>query len=174
MKKICYIGAAIAAIGIIIVLLVGLLNPGGYNNSGVDASDFKISELTSEQIVNTEGECKAFMTSFKRSGSRSGISSQYFDDEDGDKTVYSAKKVTGIKNVSATLAKDCTLVLNIDTTLESGNAEVVVIMDDKIVERFNAGEQKTFEYSVSGEHKFYIRILCEEAKISITTTREFK
>ena len=169
MKKICYIGAAIAAIGIIIVLLVGLLNPGGYNNSGVDASDFKISELTSEQIVNTEGECKAFMTSFKRSGSRSG-----FDDEDGDKTVYSAKKVTGIKNVSTTLAKDCTLVLNIDTTLESGNAEVVVIMDDKIVERFNAGEQKTFEYSVSGEHKFYVRILCEEAKISITTTREFK
>ena len=92
MKRICYIGAAIAAIGIIIVLLVGLLNPGGYNDSGVDASDFKISELTSEQIVNTEGECKAFMTSFKRSGSRSGISSQYFDDEDGDKTVYSAKK----------------------------------------------------------------------------------
>ena len=89
-------------------------------------------------------------------------------------TVYSAKKVTGIKNVSASLAKDCTLVLNIDTTLESGNAEVVVIMDDEIVDRFNAGEQKTFEYSVSGEHKFYVRILCEEAKISITTTREFK
>ena len=169
MKKICYIGAAFAAVGIIIILLVGLLNPGGYNNSGVDASNFKISELTSEQIVNTEGECKAFMTSFKRSGSRSG-----FDDEVGDKTVYSSKKVTGIKNVSTTLAKDCTLVLNIDTTLQSGNAEVVVIMDDKIVERFNAGEQKAFEYSVSGEHKFYVRILCEEAKISITTTREFK
>ena len=114
------------------------------------------------------------MTSFKRSGSRSGISSQYFDDEDGDKTEYSAKKVTGIKNVSATFTKDCTLVFNIDSTLESGNAEVVVIMDDKIVERFNAGEQKTLEYNVSGEHKFYIRILCEEAKISITTTREFE
>ena len=34
--------------------------------------------------------------------------------------------------------------------------------------------KKIFEYSVSGEHKFYVRILCEEAKISITTTREFK
>ena len=115
MKKICYTGSAIAAVGIIIVLLIGLLNPGEYNNSGVNASNFKIDELTSEQIVNTEDECKAFMTSFKRSGSRSGISSQYFDDEDGDKTEYSAKKVTGIKNVSATLAKDCTLVLNISS-----------------------------------------------------------
>lgn len=172
MKKICYIGAAIAAVGIIVILIMGLLNPG--TSSDLDLKNFKIVELTDAKIVSTDGDCTAVMTSFKRSGDRSGINSSYFMDEDGEKTEYSAKKITGIKTVSATLAKDCTLVLNIGTILDSGNAEVVVIMDDTIVDRFTAGEQKTLEYDVNGEHTFYVRILCEEAKISITTTREFK
>lgn len=174
MKKICYIGAAIMAVAILLILVIGLFNPDTSDNTDLNLKSFKISELTDETIVSVDSDFKAFMTRTGRSGSRSGIDSLYFMDVDGDKTEYSAKKITGVNTVSATLAKDCTLVLNIDTTLEAGNAEVVVIMDDKIVNRFNAGDKKVLEYKVNGEHMFYVRILCEKAKISITTTRGFK
>ena len=79
-----------------------------------------------------------------------------------------------IKTVSATLVKDSIIKLKIDSTLVSGDAEVVIIANGEILERFDAGSKKSFEFSVTGESVFYVRILCENANIEITTEREFK
>ena len=153
-----------------ILIFVGIRIFSLYNSG----NDFLISELTDEDIAVGDDRVQAFMSSFKTSGTRSGITSMKYDDEDRDKTTYSAEKTSGIKTVSATLAVDCTLVLNIESAIEAGNAEIAVIMDGEIIERFAADTQKRLEYNVVDEHEFYVRILCESAKISITTTREFR
>ena len=181
MKKILYICAAVAAVGLVALLIFWLLNPGDKNDEKIDddteilldLDNFVIADLTNEQIASTSGSCKVTEPHFERSGSNSGITDIKFADEDRDKTHYTAKKITGIKTVSATLVKDCTIKLDIDSEVISGNAEVVILIDDIVFERINANVDKTFKYDVVGEHTFYVRIICEDAQIDIEVEREF-
>lgn len=182
MKKIFWITAAsVAAILILSLSLFFLLNPkedetadGAEEIADIDLESFSIAELTDAQIVGIDGKCRASVPKFTRSGSNSGITDVKFADEDRDTTVYSTKNIVGIKTVSATLVKDSIIKLKIDSTLVSGDAEVVIIANGEILERFDAGSKKSFEFSVTGESVFYVRILCENANIEITTEREFK
>ena len=181
MKKIILITvAAVAAILILSLALFFILNPendeveAGAEVADIDLESFVIADLSDEQIIGIDGKCKASVPKFTRSGSNSGITDIKFADEDRDTTVYSSKNIVGIKTVSATLVKNSIVKFNIDSTLVSGDAEVVIIANGEILERFEAGSKKSFEYSVIGESVFYVRILCKNANIEITTEREFK
>lgn len=173
-RKANLIGMIIAVIGIVIVgAFVALEYYGDYdffNNGAVD-----VNELTDEQIVEMSSKYKAYFTKWVCQGKGSGVNEvDYIDDTDCREVFFSAKFIKGINTVSSTRAEDCTVNLQIDSSISKGNARVVVIMDDEIIEEFNAGENKNFSYTVEGEHFIYVKILCEDAAIEIKTVREFK
>jgi hypothetical protein len=63
-----------------------------------------------------------------------------------------------------------TVTFNIDAEITSGVAEIVVIKDDEIVDRAPLGDM-VLTYEVSEESVFYVKLLCEDAKIDIRIMR---
>ena len=137
-----------------------------------DESSFKISELTEGDIVSEYNSCSAWMTKLRATGNDSGVKNSRFEDVDMDKVTYSSKKITGIETVSATRIKSGSLTIGIESKLTSGNAKIVIVQDDKILEYVEFGEKKTLSFSVDGEHVVYVKILCELAEVEITVERE--
>lgn len=170
LRKLRYIGVAVSIVAILAILLYSFITRKG-DKEELDLNNFEIETLTNDQIVNISGDCRAVLTKWGASGDNSGIVHSEYIKADSDKTKFSAKEITGIKTISATLAKDCTFTISIDSKVGNGKAQIVVIQDDKIIERLDATTSTTLEYIVVGEHQFYIKILCEEAQIEINTQR---
>lgn len=133
--------------------------------------NFSIANLSTEDIVNEDFSSTFALSRKYESGTKTGVdgASKY---EDSDKSEFKCKKVTGIKRVSATKASDCTLKLNISSKLISGNAKIVIICDDEILDYVNLGQTETFTYDVVGEHIYSVKLLAEEAELEITIERE--
>lgn len=140
-------------------------------HSALDLDDFSIDNLTDEQII-TETKSQEILSSTKyQNNTSSGASS--ISSLDSDKIQFSCKKINGISKVSVTKAKDCNLILTISSELLSGRAKIVVIRDDLILDYVDFNESVELTYSVTGEHIFTIKILCEEAELTIAVSRTF-
>ena len=163
---------AICLICLIIVSTVYLLNLDKLNQgSTLDLESFSIDNLTDEQIA-TETKARAYKSSTNyKNNSGSGASS--IVTLDSDRIQFSCKSITGIDRVSLTKAKDCTLTLNISSELKSGKAKIVIVRDDMILDYVEFNETKELTYTVTGEHLFTVKILCEDAELSIEVVRSF-
>lgn len=72
-----------------------------------------------------------------------------------------------------TKARDCILHIIVDSTLDAGEMKLVIVVDEKtIVEYIPVGEKVDLYYTVEGEHTYYVKALCDEAKVNVTVTRE--
>ena len=152
-----------------IIVLVNVIDHS--TNVSKELEDFSIDSLSSEDISSNE-YASVFAASRKyKSGTRTGVdgASKY---EDTDKIDFKCKKITGISRVSATKVSDCTLTINVSSKLLSGNAKIVVICDDEILEYIEFGQEKILTYNVIGEHIYSIKILAEEAELEISVERE--
>lgn len=166
LKKICLIVFSVMFVIIGTHALSLLLKSGNLN-------DFIIDNLSEEQIAKTDGY-KATLSKRKAFGEESGLNSMRYEEEDRDYISFSSKKITGIKIVSATLVKDCTLCLNIKSELLSGNAKIVVVIDDSEILWYDFNQDLNLEFEVTGEHKYFVKILCEKAELSIETQRSYR
>ena len=164
--KIRYIGVAIALVFIIFMLVHLAFNAD--DKPVLDLDSFCIENLTEDVIVGIN-HATSFMSSLKTSGKGSGIYEINYIEKDKTKITFSAKKTTGIQTISATRAKDCTVLITIN-----GKASVAIVMDDVLLECFALGEKNSFEYDVQGDHNIYVKILCEEAEITIVVERAFE
>lgn len=133
--------------------------------------DFSIDNLSSEEISTSEYSSVFAVSRKYKSGTRTGVdgASKY---EDTDRIDFKCKKITGISRISATKASDCTLTINVSSKLLSGNAKIVVICDDEILEYVDFGQEKTLTYDVIGEHIYSVKILAEESELEIIVERE--
>ncbi|MBR3876400.1 MAG: hypothetical protein IKJ25_06485 [Clostridia bacterium] len=154
-----------------VIVLVNVIEHS--SNISKELESFSINNLTSEDIVEKEVSSIFAVSRKYDSNTKTGVdgASKY---EDTDHINFKCKRITGINRISATKVKDCTLTLNISSTLSSGNAKIVVICDNEILEYVEFGQDKALTYTVSGEHIYSVKILCEEAELEIDVTREIK
>ena len=176
LSRVRHIGIIIALVFLATIFISAIISSftGGEKKDNVprpNLDNFIIEELTEEQIIKISDFNNSLLSSWKSSGKSSGIRNIKYEKQDHDKTTFTAKKTVGIKTVSATLATDCKLYINIACEVSSGNAKIVILMDDTILECFNFGEKSSLEYDVNGKHEFYVKILCEDAEIEITVER---
>ena len=136
-----------------------------------ELEDFSIDSLSSEDIINDESASVFAVSRKYKSGTKTGVdgASKY---EDSDRVQFKCKKMTGIMRVSATKVSDCTLTIDVSSEISSGNAKIVVICDDEILDYIEFGQEKTLTYEVIGEHIYSVKILAEEAELEITVERE--
>ena len=167
------------AIIMMIAIIVAFFNPTPTEDDNIprpDLDNFKIEELTNEQITKIPFYSRGYRTSEHTCGKRSGIGgSQYkYEKVDFDHYRYSAKKEVGITALNATLAENTTLTLDIKSSLGSGTAKILVIKDGTIIEDFDCGENKTFTYQVEDESIFYVKGVFENAEeLKIDIVRYF-
>lgn len=166
-------GLSVACIAIfVLITIIGLVNVIDISSNVSQVLDnFAIDNLSLEDIIYKEFS-STFASSRKyESGTKTGVdgASKY---EDSDRIEFRCKKMTGIKRVSVTKVSDCTLTISISSKLSSGNARIVVICDDEILEYVEFGQKKTLTYDVTGEHIYFVKILAEEAELEIAVERE--
>lgn len=174
MLKIRNVGVAICSFVLVCMFIALIITRiGNKDNSKLDLDDFSINGLTEEQKIKIANSYNATLTTWINSGKRSGFRGYTYEDEDHDETYFKAKKATGIKTVNATSVENCAVEWEIDCTVTKGAAKIIIVMDENsILKEFEPNTDKiTFSYFAEGKHSFFVKILCEEAKIEIETKR---
>ncbi len=174
-QKIRDIGVVVCSIFIVISMLSGLLSGNKKDIPEIDLDSFSIENLTEEEILKISHASRGFFSHFAYKGEKTGVSGTGYRDYDRDNTKFSCRKITGINTVNATKAEDCVVEWSIDFNVLKGNAKAVIVMDEtEIIKEFEAGEDIVFSYEIVGEHEFYVKILCEKARVEIEVDRTIK
>lgn len=137
-----------------------------------DYKNFTLEMISEEQIVGIIDN-KVYKPKSRSLGASTGVEEKRYQEYDYDQKEFEAEKVSGIIALSATKARDCMLHIIVESTLETGEMKLVVVIDkEAIVEYIPVGEKVDLYYTVEGEHTYYVKALCDEAKVNVTVTRE--
>ena len=174
-KQISKLGFIVVSILMAIMLASALISNHitGYNQTddfGIDLKNFSISELTDQQIISVSARSSSYMGGGSKTGESTGVEGFHYSDVDKDSVRRFAKKIVGLTTLMTAKVVSGTVTFNIDAELASGVAEIVVIKDNEIVDRAPLGDM-VLTYEVSEESVFYVKLLCEDAKIDIRITR---
>ena len=116
-----------------------------------------VTSYTQEQLVSAPDQRISYM-----SGSGFG----------GDRGTFHAKKVSGIETVLTTESENDSLILEIDAKLNSGNMEVVIVVDGAYYAHVPLNTpQKIVLEDVAGK-TVAVRFAAESADMSLTVVRE--
>lgn len=170
------IGFAIAMFLMQLMLIINMITDlanGTFfpEDNGIRLNSFVISELTDEQIINIADFARIRRTECKTNGEASGIENEEYKESDVDKIEFSCEKIVGIKTLQATRAENCTLVIDISSNVVSGNMNIAIVSNNSIVEYANVGEDVRLEYTVSDAQEYYVKLLCENAKVNVSIRR---
>ncbi len=166
---------AIVAIILIACLVAGfviyrMITNIGYANEQL--KDFSFETVTDEDVVEKE-LANLYKSHEEYSGEDSGAHLMGYHNVDRDRCQLTSEKVKGFYVASASKVVDAKLVLNISSEIHAGKGKIAIIQDDKILEYIDFGATVTREYDVVGESLILVKIVCEDAKIDLTVTREF-
>lgn len=166
-------GAIIAMIFIAIMIISSLVTRSDTDlYSGLNKRNFSIDSLTEEQMLKITTFGSTTFLRERSSGNRSGISGSDYKEKDYDNTYFRVKKATGIEIINATKATDSTVNLKIDFTVSSGNAKLIIVMDESVIlEEFEPNQPIDFTYESVGTHTFVVKLLSEKAKVEIEVNR---
>lgn len=116
-----------------------------------------VTSYTQEQLVSAPDRSRSYM-----SGSNNV----------GDRSVFHAKKVSGINTMQTTKMETDTLILNVDAILNSGNMEVVIVVDGAYYAHVPLNTpQKIVLENVAGK-TVTVRFAAESADMSLIVVRE--
>ena len=141
---------------LLIILLFTLTGCGKHIEDTNGAEDFTLETITEEDILNGYP-----VSSVKQSMERVG-----------NEYKYSVKKMTGVEEIFKGSFQDEDIAITLNTSVESGNAQIVLVYKNIILKRFllNEDNQVFSMIGVKGEIK--ILVAGESAKIKIDCTVE--
>lgn len=135
--------------------------------------DFSIVSIKDEEIADTNySNSSAFLVSSFTEGSRSDVSDKRIEEVDYDKTRYTSGSLSGIYVANVTKTNSNSMSLRITSTVESGNAEIYVFIDNTLHSKVNINETVELFLEDISNKTVYVKAACESAKISIEVERE--
>lgn len=177
LKFISGIGFILAATYILISMTISTIqriSNGTFwpEDNGIDLKKFSIDELTEEQIVNTVAHFQGGWSSSHQIEGDTGVEGKRYFTRDYDKSEITHKNAVGIQTVSASRIENATLRLTIKTELFSGKMKMALIDDEGTIQWLSVGEDTVLEISAKEPREYYVKIICEDANMSLTLTRE--
>lgn len=133
--------------------------------------DFSVVTFSNEDIKNAvESNYGGFGNGQFYDGNSTDISGS-LSDVDYDMTRYTSLSMNGILIANATKTQSENMSLIITSTVESGNTQIFVFIDDELYKE--VGINGTEELSLNGisEKTVYVKAACESAKMSIEVKR---
>ena len=128
-----------------------------YNTGFIDdingPDDFSVATITDEEIQNTvRGSYTSFVSGKNTDGKQSDIKDKWLEDIDYDQTSYQSQSISGIYIANATKTNSDNMKLTITSTVESGNTEIFVFIDDELYSEVNINSRETLSLSgISGK-----------------------
>lgn len=154
------------------VFIYSLVTP-GYTVEDINGvEDSSLAVITLEEIVSKKEYYSSKKVSYGTDGDDSDITGN-LDQYDYDECRYTVALFSGIKIIQATKTDSDTLTLKFSTERQSGNLEIVVIVDGEYYCHVDAtGTQSVTLAGVSGK-TILVKVAGESAQFKITVDRVF-
>ena len=162
----------VVVISVVVIRIAGILLSSPWDDF-VDtngAENFALTEITRDDILSKDNSYQSFMSSSSCSGSRTNST---FSDCDYDRINRSFGKIHGVILLQATKISGNTLTLNIDSSVESGNAEIVIIVDGEYHCSVDINKIQFVELQDISNKEVLVKLAGEGAKMSIDVSRVY-
>ena len=163
-------------IAVILAILIAVIISLASESKFVDANgpdNFALTEITQDDILSKNNNYRSSMVSEKHSGRHSNILGTRLRDVDYDYTSRSFGKIHGVIILQATKISGNTLTLNINSSVESGNAEIVIVVDGEYYCSVDVNECQSITLQDVPNKEVIVKLAGEGAKMKIEVTRVY-
>ena len=165
--------ALLISVAVVASVVTMILNTTKYEDiNGED--NFELCYITIEDIVGDEIGYSAFGGMSTHSGSRTYIGDINLKDFDYDETERSFERLDGVVVLQATRIYKNSLTLEIDSEIESGNAEIVIIIDGKYHSSVDINKRSFVKLNNIYSKEVVIKLAGERAKGEVEVERRYK
>ncbi len=165
----CISLSVIVAIFILVICLIPKVEFADTN--GPD--NFALNTITREDILNTRNNHSAIRSSKKYWGSGTKIRSGIYQDYDCDNISCSYGRIDGICILQATKISGNSLTLNINSTVEEGNAEIVILIDGEYYCSVNVNQNQSITLQNISNKEIIVKLAGESAKMKVDVSRTY-
>ena len=135
--------------------------------------NFELIEITRDDILKSSGSYRSAMASGSHSGSHSNFIGYKFRDQDYDNVSKSFEKLNGILILQATKTSKNELTLNINSSIESGNAEIVILIDSEYYCSVDVNQSQYITLRDISNKEVVVKLAGEDAKINVNISRKY-
>lgn len=164
-------------VAVILAILIGVIISFASESTFVDTNgtdNFALTEITQDDILSKDNNYRSLMVSEKHSGHHTNIIGTRLRDVDYDYISRSFGKIHGVIILQATKISGNTLTLNMNSSVESGNAEIVIVVDGEYYCSVDVHESQTVTLQDVSNKEVIVKLAAEGAKMKIDVTRAYE
>lgn len=163
----------ILILGIIVSIFVGFLFMMDESLSYPDnngASDTSLCTIEIDEILNTVNNFSAQSISESYTGGKTNINGE-LEYADYDNIAFSCKRINGIATLQATKVMDDRIKIVIDSTVSTGNAEIVILIDNNYYCNVDTGCIESLVLNDISGKTIIVRMATESAEVNVNIQR---
>lgn len=161
-------------VAVIVAILIAVVISLTSGSDFVDTNgpeNFALTEITRDDILSKDNNYRSSVGSASHSGRHTNIIGTRLRDCDYDYISKSFGKIHGVVILQATKISGNTLTLNISSSIESGNAEIVIIVDGEYYCSVDVNQDQSITLENVSNKEVIVKLAGEEAKMKIDVTR---
>ncbi len=172
MLALCIAIPVVVAVIIAIAVIIALASESKFVDIN-GPENFALTEITRDDILSKNNSYRSSMASERHSGHRTNITERTLRDCDYDDISRSFGKIHGVIILQATRISGNTLTININSSIESGNAEIVIIIDGEYYRSVDVNQNQSIVLQDISDKEVIVKLAGETAKIKIDVTRVY-
>lgn len=171
LKLALWIGIPAVVMVSILIAVVILTAPKFVDTNGAD--NFALIEITQEDILKSGNNYRSSMESGQRFGFHTNIIGTRLRDCDYDTISKSFSGLHGVLILQATKVSSNSLTLNINSSVESGNAEIIILIDGEYYCSVDVNQNQSITLQDISNKEVFVKLAGEDAKIKIDISRTY-
>ena len=163
---------SIPVIVAIFVLVICLLPKIEYTDTN-GPDNFALNTITREEILGLNQKHSASQEVKKLWGAGTNIRSGIYQEYDCDNVTCSYGRIDGIAILQVTKVSSNTLTLNINSVIEEGNAEIVILIDGEYYCSVDVNQNKVITLQGVANKTIIVKLAAESAKMKVDISRDY-
>lgn len=167
------VSITLSAVVLFFILIAVIISssPEFVDTNGPD--NFALTEITRNEILSQNNNYRISMMSKRHSGHHTNIIGTKLRDYDYDHISKSFGKVHGVVILQATKISGNTLTLNINSSVESGNAEIIILVDGEYYCSVDVNKEESITLQGISNKEVIVKLAAEGAKMEVNISRIF-
>lgn len=164
-------GGILAFIGIISAVIILAINSGPEHiedNNGIE--DTSLAVITIDEFVSTNDHYTALLSGFSEKGDQTDVFGT-LDEVDYSRCSWSSKKISGIRTLQATQTDANSMTLTIESTLNSGNMEIIIVIDGEYYQHVTINSKQTIVLEDIAGKLVLVKMAAESAEMRTVVER---
>lgn len=164
----------------IIVLIVGMVMVlATYFIPSVDIADQNgdadntLAVISLDEILSTGNNFSAVKIRSSYSGNKTNVNGK-LKDYDFDEHIFSCQKISGIKTLLATNVSHESIALEIASTIEAGNLEIIIVIDGVYYDHVETNKSDLIVLDNIANKDVVVKMAAESAETRISISRKLK